>query len=562
VSEGGPRPTGTCGVCGREGPLGRVARGTEPALCKRCYRPVQPRRPCGRCGKVKVVSIRASGTEPDICGECAPRREAPCGICGKVGPLALKATEGSPAVGRCCYGPPAATCHVCGRERPCYHAAGPAPICPSCASAWRASVCLDCGRERRAARRVEGGVLCQGCAWRRGGVCARCGSTARLRVGLCGSCALASRLARLSADADPAAAQALGPYLASLLKRPNPDSTLRWTSTPTFGLVREMLAGQVGISHVALDARADADGPPSPRAVAFLRAGLVDAGVLEGRDEPVRLFEEWLVRALAVLPEGRDRALVEAYARWEVAPRLSGPPAFRRTRPRSPQKWPRSLVARAIELAAWLGAQGLGLADLRQDRLDAWIAAGNTTRRQARLFVAWLERSGAAPPLRVEWPDRGPSPARGVPAPPLRPAAHPQRRPARRRHRHRRRRRGDDLARSWGRRPAGPPGGARARSARPCHRPRRRAGMAPPGPHRGHPPLRRNAREPPPPTPRHHREGGTPGRPARAPRPPAGTDPRRAPRLPPGTRGQVGARGGEDLRRLCGAAATMISSGA
>lgn len=357
-----------------------------------------------------MIARRARDGEPEICEVCLPRRQAPCGVCGRVGPIAVKATEDSPAIGRCCYRSPPARCHVCGKERPCYHAGGPEPICSSCASARRSSVCLDCGRERRPAVRVEGGVLCQGCAWRRGGVCGRCGSTAHLRGDLCGRCRLSTRLARISASNDAAAARRLAPYLAALLETPNPESTHRWTCTPTFGLVREMLAGQVEISHAALDARADADGPPSPRAVAFLRAGLVDAAVLERRDDPVRKFEEWLGPALAVLPEGRDRALVEAYARWEVAPRLSRPPAFRRARPRSPQKWPRSLVARAIELTVWLGGQGLGLADLRQDRLDAWIAAGNTTRRQARLFVSWLHRSGAAPPLRVEWPDRGPSP--------------------------------------------------------------------------------------------------------------------------------------------------------
>jgi hypothetical protein len=357
-----------------------------------------------------MIGRRARDGEPDICVDCIPQREMPCGICGRIGPLAVKATVDAPAVGRCCYQSPPATCHVCGRERPCYHAGGPEPICPSCASARRASVCLDCGRERRAALRVEGGVLCQGCAWRRGGVCGRCGSTARLRGNLCGRCRLVARLAQLSAEADPTAARVLAPYLASLLERPNPDSTLRWTGTPTFGLVREMLAGRVEVSHVVLDRSVEAEGPPGARAVAFLRAALVDAGVLERREDPARSFEEWIGPAIAVLPEGRDRALVEAFARWEVAPRLTRPPTFRRARPRSLQKHPRSLVARAIELTAWLDREGLGLAELRQDRLDAWIAAGNTTRRQARLFVAWLARSGVAPPLRVEWWTTGSSP--------------------------------------------------------------------------------------------------------------------------------------------------------
>jgi hypothetical protein len=367
-------------------------------------------RTCGRCGRIAEIRIRAKGAEPDICSGCAPVRQSACGICGRIGGIAVSATPTSPAVGRCCYQPPVALCSVCHRERPCYHAASPEPICPTCAGARRRARCLDCGRERPPALRVKGGVLCQSCAWRRGGSCKRCGEDGRLRGGLCPRCRLAARLERLARSGDPVAASRLAPYLALLAASPNPESTHRWTFTPTYALLIELAAGQVEISHAALDERAAADLPPAPRAIAFLRAGLVEAGVLEQREEAALAFERWLPGALARLPPGRGRALLTAYARWEVAPRLGRAPSPRWARPAARQKHARSAVNEAITLAAWLAEQGLSLADLRQDLVDSWIGAGATTPRQVRLFLAWLKREGTTPPLSVAWWEGGPSP--------------------------------------------------------------------------------------------------------------------------------------------------------
>lgn len=358
---------------------------------------------------MREIRIRARENEPDICVNCVPRRRAPCGICGRIGTIAVKASEDSPAVGHCCYRPPVALCSVCGQERPCYHADGPEPICPNCSRAARKKPCLDCGRERPPSCRVPGGVICDTCAQQRPGTCEGCGATAPLQHRRCPRCNLAAKLATLAAGAEPAAAKRLAPYLMALAEASRPDSTLRWMRMPTFALLNDLLAARTEISHAALDARREDDGPPGVAAVEFLRAGLLDAGVLEAREEAVVSFERWLCGALARLPDGRDRALVRAYASWEVAPRLSRASRYRRSSPGA-QKHCRSLVSEAIKLTAWLAEHGLALGELRQDLLDAWVDAGASTRRRVRLFVAWLARTGAAPPLRVEWDEHGPSP--------------------------------------------------------------------------------------------------------------------------------------------------------
>ena len=64
----------------------------------------------------------------------------------------------------------------------------------------------------------------------------------------------------------------------------------------------------------------------------------------------------------------------------------------------------RSLVIEAIKLTQWLHTQQLTLADLRQDLLDEWVAAGNTRRRWVRLFVIWLNRNGICGGLHVPRP--------------------------------------------------------------------------------------------------------------------------------------------------------------
>jgi hypothetical protein len=66
-------------------------------------------------------------------------------------------------------------------------------------------------------------------------------------------------------------------------------------------------------------------------------------------------------------------------------------------------------VAEAIKLVCWLHEQQLELADVRQDLVDDWVAAGSMIRRRIRLFLQWLERAGVTGPLDVEWDNRLPT---------------------------------------------------------------------------------------------------------------------------------------------------------
>jgi hypothetical protein len=269
-------------------------------------------------------------------------------------------------------------------------------------------VCVDCGERRVAHRRVEGGVICSRCDRKRGGTtaaCDRCDTTAPLIKRLCAGCRLRERIAVLAASADPASAAALAPFLRELSEAENPPSTLRWFYTPGFEVTRRLLGGEIPVSHQGLDEAA----VEAPNPVAFVRAALVDSGVLEPRDEYSAKFALWHERAVLQIEPGPDRAHVRAYATWHVAHQLARGVQRRGEASYSSLKYALSLVTEAIKLVLWLHQQQLEVADLRQDLVDEWVAAGGVIRRRVRLFLAWLGRTEVTGPLEVAWDDRLPA---------------------------------------------------------------------------------------------------------------------------------------------------------
>lgn len=269
-------------------------------------------------------------------------------------------------------------------------------------------MCVGCGERRVTYRRVDGGILCQTCDIKHGystSACQDCGQTAPLITGLCAGCRLRTRVDQLAADAGAEIAATLEPFLRDLARAENPSSTLRWFYTPGFDITRRLLAGEIPISHQGLDQAA----VDTPNPVAFVRAKLVSSGVLDARDESSARFAAWQTTAVLRIAPGRDRAHVRAYATWQVAHQLAHTVRRRGEASESSSKYARSLVSEAIKLVLWLDDQQLELADLHQDLVDEWIAAGSGMRRRVRLFLAWLRRANVTGALNVDWDDRLPT---------------------------------------------------------------------------------------------------------------------------------------------------------
>lgn len=393
-----------CGRCGREAPLGKRACAEHPDLCKRCYRAYQPKRLCGICGRLAPIQRRGHDGQPDLCNSCVPKPTGRCGLCGKTSILIRKASPGRPALGYCCYRLPERRCSRCAKVRPCRYANSSSPLCGSCVASQKERVsCCVCGKLCHPRRRGEKGPICESCVYKLGGTiggCERCGARAPLVRGFCSRCRLVLRIEDLREAGDPDAVRALAPYLNAMSAAGNPDSMLRWLQTPTRRLLVDLLAGEIAVSHEALDVAME--GRHAPNAVAFVRAALVHERVLPERDELSAAFARWVQPATATLAEGPDRALVRAYATWQVAHQLAVSVQAGKAG-RASSKYARSLVSQAIALTCWLHAQELELGDLRQDLIDEWIAAGGTLRRQVRLFLAWLQRAGTIGALHVAW---------------------------------------------------------------------------------------------------------------------------------------------------------------
>jgi hypothetical protein len=261
--------------------------------------------------------------------------------------------------------------------------------------------CASCGDVRRSYKRTADGSICRRCYRKQGectGACKQCSTLAALAKGLCESCILTNHVQVLREFGVPAIVTRLDPYLCSLACSERPRSTLMWMEIRR-RLLDELLNGEIALTHEALDEVPGSAHPP--RTIAFLRAGLVHAGVLGKRDEVLTAFTKWVEQTVSVLDKGPDRALVHAYATWHVARGLSqrtktGRPATRHCR---------SLVIEAINITRWLHAQELTLSDLHQDLTDQWVAGGNSRRRWVRLFLIWLKRTGTTGELHVAKPE-------------------------------------------------------------------------------------------------------------------------------------------------------------
>ncbi len=167
---------------------------------------------------------------------------------------------------------------------------------------------------------------------------------------MCAACRLREQVAELAAGADPTSAVALAPFLRDLAEAEKPLSTLRWFYTPGFEITRRLLAGEIRVSHQGRDDAAVV----APNPVAFVRAALVDSGVLEPRDEYGAKFALWHERAVLHIAAGADRAHLRAYATWRVAHRLARTVQRRGEVSYASLKYARSLVSEAIKLVHWL----------------------------------------------------------------------------------------------------------------------------------------------------------------------------------------------------------------
>lgn len=385
-----------CSRCGRSRRI--TVRGSDgQGVCNLCYRADRTRwEPCAACGQVRLIVRRLAGGD-GLCPRCS-RQVAACSLCGHERRCAGVA-EGRPRCDPCSKR--RVPCSGCGRVATVSVVWAIGPVCSTCRvrGLEAKAICDGCGQMRRPDPRHPSGRCADCVGMPRFQVCTECGAEDRLhRHGRCWRCLMLLVFDTLTVDSTVE----LRPLRVVLAGSERPRAVLRWLETSfVSNALRQIATGTVTLTHTSIDALG------GDVATGRLRAVLVQAGLLEPRDEAIARLEGWIDRQLDTVGTVEDRRLLEAFARWWVLRRA------RQRAQRSPglsTRTARREVRRAIELVDFLRGHGTDLASCSQADIDLWLA-GPPSRVHVRAFVRWARRQRlcddlTVPKQRQAWPAR------------------------------------------------------------------------------------------------------------------------------------------------------------
>jgi hypothetical protein len=353
---------------------------------------------CSGCGQSLPIPVRNRADRRELCRTCRRLRVATCSLCG-VQRLCRFAAMPHP-ICRYCVAEPTRPCAACGKRKRVAARLDVGLVCSDCAryAANGRPRCKECRRARRPAAWIDGAPLCSHCAGTKYPIscCAHCGTArTRWRGRLCPPCALREALDRLRAEGDPDAVARLAPFLGSLQEHAHPMTVIGWLArSPGAVLLRGMIAGEIAISHEALDQH------DVGQATGYLRSWLVANDVLAVREERLARFERWAQHALEALGDHPDHTHLAAYARWKLSPDFAR--KLRRDQARAgTHKAFYAKLRVAIAFTRSLHEDGLTLQDARQAHVDAWLVDHTSRALPTRAFLQWAHDAGFTPRLHV-----------------------------------------------------------------------------------------------------------------------------------------------------------------
>ena len=283
--------------------------------------------------------------------------------------------------------PGGALCALCARKRLCRH-----------------GLCSGCQRVRS----LPGGTLaeraiCRDCAGiEEDFLCRTCGADDDFETLVqCRRCSLRARLDRLFDDGSGAISPALVPLAEALASMETPSGGLSWLEDrQVVERIRCIATGEAPLTHDGIDGLAFSNGRE------HLRELLIAHGILPPRHRHLAAFERWAATRLAAIDEPGDRRLIAAYLRWHHGPRLT------RLAEAGQLTESRYSVARAqtniaVRLLCWLRERDTDLGSATQADIDAWFAAGPSTRVHSRSFLRWAMATHRRDPLQLPVDRRG-----------------------------------------------------------------------------------------------------------------------------------------------------------
>lgn len=132
----------------------------------------------------------------------------------------------------------------------------------------------------------------------------------------CRPCVLEKRTLSVITDRQGRVNETLRPLRDQLIATLTVESVNDWARlSASARLIRRLANRDVEVSHDALDQLHQG------RSVRSVRTLLVDAGLLEPRDEILQLFHQWCVNYLSATSTP-DRAVLEPFTRWHIGQKL------------------------------------------------------------------------------------------------------------------------------------------------------------------------------------------------------------------------------------------------
>lgn len=283
-------------------------------------------------------------------------------------------------------------------------------LCAHCARnrLRRHGRCSVCGRVHS----LPGGALREGATCRNCAsidedlVCRTCGAHDDFETLVqCRRCALRVRLDRLFDDGTGVIIPALVPLVEALASMEAPSGGLSWLEDQhVVERIHSVATGEVPLTHDGIDRIAFSNGRE------HLRELLIAHGILTARNRYLAGFERWATTRLVTIDDPADRQLIAAYLRWHHGLRLT------RLAEAGQLNKGRCSVARAqtntaVRLLDWLHDRNTDLVSATQADIDAWFAAGPTTRIHSRSFLRWAISTHRRDPLQLPVDRRGASQA-------------------------------------------------------------------------------------------------------------------------------------------------------
>jgi len=214
--------------------------------------------------------------------------------------------------------------------------------------------------------------------------CRRCGAEAPLgRSSTCWRCQLTRKTQTLLAGPGGTVPTPLQPLADAITTMPSANSGHTWLSNPSVARVlAQLTSGEVSLDHAALDRL------PASRTVEHLRGLLIAEGCLFARDPHLAGYERWLATKLDTISDPEHRKTIDRFAHWHLLRQLRARAADGPISDGAFLNAKQSTTV-AVGFLTWLAGRGIELHQLSQHELDAWFAAGPTTRKHAVRFLYW-----------------------------------------------------------------------------------------------------------------------------------------------------------------------------